>query len=90
VGNLAYETTESDLRSAFSGYGDIISVKVVSNRRGQSKQFGYVEMESEATAKAAMEALRGTEVNGRIMDIVLENPSKGKRKSSPYKPGKRR
>ncbi len=75
VGNLAHETTESDLRAAFSQYGEVVSARVMSNRRGRTKQFGYVQMGDEASAKAAMEALRGTEINGRLLDIVLEESS---------------
>lgn len=72
VGNLAHETTEADLRAAFAAYGEVASVKVVSDRRGRSKQFAYVQMADEASARAAMEALRGTQLNGRTMDIVFE------------------
>ncbi len=78
VGNMAHETTEADLRAAFSSFGEVVSAKVVSDRRGRTKQFGYVEMADEASARLAVEGLRGTPVNGRIMDIVLENRSKGR------------
>ena len=71
MGNLAYETTEADLRAAFSRFGEVSSVKVMSDRRGRQKGFAYVEMADEEAA-AAMAALRGTQLNGRTMDIVLE------------------
>ena len=76
VGNLAHETTEVDLRSAFAPYGEVVSARVMSNRRGRTKEFGYVEMADEASAKAAMAALRGTEIKGRMVDIVLEEGSR--------------
>lgn len=72
MGNLAYETTEADLRAAFSRFGEVSSVKVMSDRRGRQKGFAYVEMADEGQAAAAMAALRGTQLNGRTMDIVLE------------------
>ena len=78
VGNLAYETTEADLRAAFSSFGEVVSAKVVSNRRGRTKQFGYVQMADETSAKSAMEALRATQINGRILDIVLEERAGGR------------
>lgn len=53
------------------------------DRRGRSKGFGYVDMVDEESARAALEGLRGKELNGRIMDIVLEE-SRGRR------PGPRR
>lgn len=90
VGNLAHETTEADLRAAFSTYGEVLSTKVMSNRRGQTKGFGYVEMSDETTATAAMEALRGTEINGRILDIVLEERASGKRRGGFHRSGRRR
>lgn len=74
VGNLAHETTEVDLRDAFAAFGDVASVKIVSDRRGRPKGFAYVEMKDDAAATAAMESLRGTRINGRTMDIVPEEP----------------
>ncbi|MBI2913771.1 MAG: RNA-binding protein [Chloroflexi bacterium] len=76
VGNLAHETTEADLRAAFAPYGEVVSARVMSNRRGRTKEFGYVQMADEASAKAAMEGLRGTQINGRTPDIVLEEASR--------------
>ena len=72
VGNLAHETTDVDLRTAFSPFGKVVSAKIVSDRRGRTKGFGYVEMADEEAAGVAMESLRGTQINGRTMDIVLE------------------
>ncbi len=74
IGNLAHETTDVDLRTAFSRIGKVVSVKIVSDRRGRTKGFGYVEMADESSAKTSMESLRGTQLNGRTMDIVLEEP----------------
>ncbi len=79
VGNLAYETTDMDLRTAFSEFGKVVSAKVVSDRRGRPKGFGYVEMSDEDSARVAMQSLRGTQINGRTMDIVLEERSKRRR-----------
>jgi RNA recognition motif-containing protein len=79
VGNLAHETTDVDLRTAFSQFGKVVSAKVVSDRRGRTKGFGYVEMSDEDSARAALESLRGTQINGRTMDIVLEERTKRRR-----------
>ena len=72
MGNLAHETTDVDLRTAFSPFGKVVSAKIVSDRRGRPKGFGYVEMADE-DASVAMESLRGTQINGRTMDIVLDD-----------------
>jgi RNA recognition motif-containing protein len=79
VGNLAHETTDVDLRTAFSEFGKVVSAKVVSDRRGRPKGFGYIEMSDEDSARVAMESLRGTQINGRTMDIVLEERTKRRR-----------
>jgi RNA recognition motif-containing protein len=76
VGNLAHETTEADLSAAFSSFGEVVSAKVMSDRRGRTKQFAYVQMADETSAKSAMEGLRGTQINGRTLDIVLEERTK--------------
>jgi RNA recognition motif-containing protein len=74
VGNLAHETTEADLRAVFSRHGQVVSAKIMSGRRGRSKGFAYVEMADEASAMSATQSLRGTEIKGRMMDIVPEEP----------------
>lgn len=73
IGNLAHETTEADLLTEFTPFGKIVSTKVMSDRRGRAKGFGFVEMADKESAREAMEKLRGKELNGRTMDIVLED-----------------
>ncbi len=75
VGNLAHETTEAQIRAAFAPYGEPSSVKIVSDRRGRTKGFAYVQMADAAAVAAAIEALKGTQLNGRSMDIVPDNSS---------------
>ena len=91
VGNLAHETSEADLRAVFQPFGEISSIKVMADRRGRAKGFAYVEMADPAATSAAMEQLRGTQVNGRTMDIVEDQ---GGRKSggggAPFRGGRRR
>ena len=89
VGNLAHETRDVDLRTAFSRFGDVVSARIVSDRRGRTKGFGYVEMTDEASAKAAMESLRGTQINGRTLDIVLEERTR-RRSTGNARAGRRR
>jgi RNA recognition motif-containing protein len=79
VGNLAHETTDVDLRTAFSPFGKVVSARVVTDRRGRPKGFAYVEMSDEASARLAMDSLRGTQINDRTMDIVLEERAKRRR-----------
>ncbi|HUF53744.1 MAG TPA: RNA-binding protein [Dehalococcoidia bacterium] len=82
MGNLAHETTEADLQAAFTPFGKVVSTKVMSDRRGRAKGFGYVEMADDDSAREAMDNLRGKELNGRLMDIVMED-RRGKKGGPP-------
>lgn len=82
VGNLAYGVTEDDLREMFSEYGEIASVKVITDgRSGLSKGFGFVEMPDNSQADQAIKALNRNMVKGRNIKI---NPadSGGKKKKT--------
>ena len=69
VGNLPYNATEDDLRTLFSPYGAVASVAIITDRdTGQPRGFGFVEM-SNADASRAMQALNGTDFNGRTLKI---------------------
>jgi len=75
VGNLSYSTTEDSLKEAFSSYGDIASVAVITDRAtGRSKGFGFIEFENEAEGKAAMEAMNNSELDGRTLKVDVARP----------------
>jgi RNA recognition motif-containing protein len=75
VGNLTYETTGSDLQRLFEAHGTVVSAEVIADRdTGRSKGFGFVEMGSEAEARAAIQALNGKEVNGRQLTVNEAKP----------------
>ncbi|MHC4453168.1 MAG: RNA recognition motif domain-containing protein [Planctomycetota bacterium] len=66
VGNLAYTVTEDDLKEAFSEFGEISSVRLVSDKfSGKSKGFGFIEMPDNSEAEAAMNALNESSFKGR-------------------------
>ena len=70
VGNLSYNTTDDSLRSYFSAFGTVDSAKVVVNRDdGRSKGFGFVEMENDEDANAAIEGADGKEFDGRRIRV---------------------
>lgn len=71
VGNLNYQVTEDELREIFKAYGQVISVNLISG-----KGFGFVEMDSPASAQAAKEALNGTDLQGRTMNVDEARPPK--------------
>ncbi|MBI5058984.1 RNA-binding protein [candidate division KSB1 bacterium] len=75
VGNLAYSTTEDDLRNMFSAHGQVDRASLVMDRMsGQSKGFGFVEMPNEKEARAAMSALNEMEQGGRKMMVNEARP----------------
>jgi RNA recognition motif-containing protein len=74
VGNLPFDTTESDLRELFAAHGEVLSVNVIEDREtGRSRGFAFVEMEV-AAADAAMTALSGTMLGDRSLSINEARP----------------
>lgn len=75
VGSLAFTATDDDLAQFFSGVGTVVSAKVIVDRdTNRSKGFGFVEMSSDAEAKAAIEQLDGKELAGRPVNVSEARP----------------
>jgi RNA recognition motif-containing protein len=75
VGNLNYRVKEDDLKSVFEDYGQVESVKIITDKMsGRSKGFAFVEMQDDAEACAAMEALHESEFEGRKMIVNEARP----------------
>ena len=80
VGNLAYSMRDDDLNTLFATHGDVDSARVIMDRAsGRSKGFGFVEMNDEDAAKAAIEAINGTEVDGRNLVVNEARPREDRR-----------
>ena len=76
VGNISWGLTDQDLENVFTEYGKVDSAKIITDRAtGRSRGFGFVEMSD--GAEAAIEALNGTEVDGREL-VVNESRPKDK------------
>ena len=70
VGNLSYSLSESELRDAFADFGEVSSVKILSDREtGRSRGFGFVEMTNQAEGEAAVAQLNGKDVGGRALRV---------------------
>lgn len=70
VGSLSYEVSDFDLEDLFKQYGEVLSAKVIVDRdTGRSRGFGFVEMSSDGSAQSAIDALNGTEVKGRTINV---------------------
>jgi RNA recognition motif-containing protein len=70
VGNLSYNTTEDGLRNLFSGFGNVVSAKIIFDRdTGNSKGFGFIEMGSDEEANAAIAGTNGRDCDGRHIRV---------------------
>jgi RNA recognition motif-containing protein len=75
VGNLSYSVTDSDLEQLFSPHGTVESAQVIMDRdTGRSKGFGFVEMQTDQAAQAAIAALNNQEVGGRNLVVNEARP----------------
>lgn len=70
VGNLAFTMNNSQLEDLFNEHGTVSSAQVIMDREtGRSRGFGFVEMDSADSARAAIEALDGSEFDGRRIKV---------------------
>jgi RNA recognition motif-containing protein len=75
VGNLSWTMTDEDLMSIFTPFGSVTSAKILKDKmNGRSKGFGFVEMEDDEAAKAAIAGLNETEVQGRKLIVNESQP----------------
>ena len=73
VGNINYQATAEDLKPLFAEYGEVLSIKIITDREtGRSKGFGFVELES--GADSAIEELNGKEFQGRRLRVNTAKP----------------
>mgnify|MGYP000477618421 FL=1 len=75
VGSLPYSVTEDDLKEAFTPFGEVSSVRLVTDKfSGKSKGFGFVEMPDSSEADAAIAALNGNDFKGRDIKVNQAKP----------------
>jgi len=75
VANISYTATEQDIRDLFSEYGEVVSVKIITDKfTGQSKGFGFVEMESESDAQKTISELNGKPFMGKTLTLAEAKP----------------
>ena len=74
VGNLSFQTTENDVTEAFTQYGAVEAVAIITDRdTGRSKGFGFVTM-SEEDADKAIAQLNGSQLDGRALTVNEAKP----------------
>ena len=70
VGNLSYQTTEDQLREAFSTAGQVVSARIINDREtGRSRGFGFVEFGSEQDAEQAVRSMNDADLGGRKLRV---------------------
>jgi cold-inducible RNA-binding protein len=75
VGGLAYSVTDADLQKLFASQGTVVSAKVITDRMtDRSRGFGFVEMGTVEEAEKAIQALNGTQHEGRTLTVNISKP----------------
>ncbi|HUA57197.1 MAG TPA: RNA-binding protein [Verrucomicrobiae bacterium] len=75
VGNLDFNSTEEAVRGLFEQYGQVNSARIMTDREtGRSRGFAFVEMENEADADRAIQALNGYAMDGRPLNVNEARP----------------
>ena len=75
VGGLPYATTDAQLQDLFSTHGTVESARVITDKfTGRSRGFGFVEMASNEEAQKAIQALNGTDLDGRNLTVNEARP----------------
>jgi RNA recognition motif-containing protein len=88
VGGLPYATTDAQLQEIFSAHGTVESARVITDKfTGRSRGFGFVEMASQEEAQRAIQALNGTDLDGRNLTV---NEARPQEKRSSFGGGERR
>jgi RNA recognition motif-containing protein len=85
VGNLSYDCTEDDLRTAFGAYGTVDSARLISDRdTGRPKGFGFVEMSNNNEAQAAINGLNNSQLRDRSITVNEARPREERPARSNY------
>jgi RNA recognition motif-containing protein len=79
VGNMSFQTTESELTELFQGYGQVTRVHVAMDREtGRARGFAFVEMPNDEEAAKAIAGLNGKEVGGRALKVNEARPKEAR------------
>jgi RNA recognition motif-containing protein len=85
AGGLPYNLSETELRDFFEVYGEVSSVKIITDKlTGKGKGFGFIEMPDDEQAKSAIEDLNGAEVDGKPIVVNKSEERKDDHKRSNF------
>src|SRR5215471_7351940 len=75
VGNLDFKVTENDLQDAFAAHGTVVEANLITDRlTGRPRGFAFVTMSTPEEAQKAIDALNGTEMGGRALNVNVARP----------------
>ena len=90
IGGLAYSVTDEDLNSLCSQHGSVESATVVKDRdTNNSRGFGFVEMSTQEEAEKAIQALNGTDLQGRTIMVNVAKPREDRQRGGGRNSGPR-
>jgi cold-inducible RNA-binding protein len=92
VGNLSFDSTETDLQDLFEQFGTVKEIHLITDREtGRSRGFGFVTLGSKSEGEAAIAALHGKQVGGRSLTVNEARPKEERSSSSrrPFSPSRR-
>ncbi len=85
VGNLSYQTNDSDLEDAFAQFGQVTSARVIMDKMtNRSRGFGFVEMENDSEGHTAIQKMDGADLGGRTLKV---NEARPREERSPARGG---
>jgi cold-inducible RNA-binding protein len=80
VGNLSFDTSETELQAAFATYGGVSTARIATDRdTGRARGFGFVEMANQTEAQAAIQGLNGSNLQGRTLTVNEARPREDRR-----------
>jgi RNA recognition motif-containing protein len=86
VGNMSYDTTESDLRELFGEAGVVGAVDIIKDREtGRSKGFAFITMGSQVEAEKAISMFNGKTLNNRPLTVNIARPREERPKGDNYR-----
>jgi len=75
VGNLSFNATQEQLQGLFGAHGSVITIEVIKDKfTNRPRGFGFVTMETQEAAEAAIQALNGKEIDGRALTVNVARP----------------
>ncbi|MBT3251727.1 MAG: RNA-binding protein [Candidatus Marinimicrobia bacterium] len=84
VGNLSYGVTEEELQEQFGAFGAVVNVNIIKDREtGNSKGFGFIEMENQADGEKAIKELDGSSIKGRDVKVNEARPREERSRPKP-------